>query len=80
MPAPVKFYEQLTQRLCKETDRKKQDELLDLWWAAENLATEWDAKEWGFDPEKWEFEKRDLIAKNDQKASLQSKVNNNKSE
>lgn len=63
MPAPEKFYEQLKERLRGETDRKVQDKLLDLWLATTQMATEWDAKEWGFDPDQWMREERDILAR-----------------
>jgi hypothetical protein len=48
-----------------------QDSLLDVWLDGRDMATEWDAEQWGFSPSGWmrkerlEMRKRQYMARND---------------
>jgi hypothetical protein len=67
MPAPVEFFNNITELLRDEPDRKLQDKYLDLWNRAELLVTEWDAGQWGFDSMNWMKYERDQLARLDPK-------------
>ncbi len=53
MPAAPKFYDHLISLLRAASLREQQDSLLDIWIDASTRATEWDADQWGFAPDKW---------------------------
>lgn len=48
MPASPEAFENLSQHLRRASSRQLQDGLLDLWLEYRDLATEWDADQWGF--------------------------------
>ncbi len=53
VPASDKFYEHMVGLLLKAETRMAQDALLDIWIDSTTRATEWDADQWGFDPDTW---------------------------
>jgi len=54
MPAAPKAFERLASELTLATNPVRRDELLDEWLDYRDCATEWDAQQWGFDPDRWE--------------------------
>lgn len=56
MPASPKAFEALAVRLRYAKTPAGVDMLLDRWLDYRDRATEWDAAQWGFDPDGW-FEK-----------------------
>lgn len=53
MSAPETFYDALRAELAKTTNKRTIDNLLDFWNDSTNLATDWDAINWGLEPTKW---------------------------
>ncbi|MEU5976322.1 hypothetical protein [Streptomyces sp. NPDC047315] len=53
MPAHPNHYQRLATELATATRPARRDELLDEWLDWRDLATEWDAQLWGFDPDRW---------------------------
>jgi hypothetical protein len=51
MSAHPKTFERLSGELRLTTDPVRIDQLLDDWWDAQNLATNWDADQWGLNPD-----------------------------
>lgn len=58
MAASERAFEHLRTRLRGASDRPMQDEILDLWLDFRDLATEWDAQQWGFNPDTWMLKER----------------------
>lgn len=56
MPAPTIFFHNLTLLLERASTPEEYDELLDMWWDARTRASEWDADQWGLQPEMWNNE------------------------
>ncbi len=61
MPAADKAFERLTQRLIDAADADQIDMLLDHWFDIRNRATEWDAMQWGFNPDRWMSKSRERM-------------------
>lgn len=55
MPASEKHFNILRTCLEEAETREEQDKLLDEWLDLTNLASEWDARQWGFNPDRWCF-------------------------
>lgn len=53
MPASQAAFEGLAARLRLAADPGSVDLLLDQWLDYRDRATEWDAAQWGFDPDRW---------------------------
>lgn len=62
MPAHRKAYERLYRDIARATTRDAQDWRLDQILAIQQLATEWDADQWGFDPDRWMETERVVLA------------------
>ncbi|WP_258563016.1 hypothetical protein [Streptomyces phytophilus] len=50
-------------QLAAATTRSRQDELLDYWLDLRDRATEWDADQWGLDPDRWCAKERAEMAR-----------------
>ncbi|MFI9012615.1 hypothetical protein ACIGZI_01115 [Streptomyces griseus] len=53
MPAHPKAFQRIADQLATTTDPDHRNELLDQWLDIRDQATEWDARRWGFDPDRW---------------------------
>ncbi|MFF2571065.1 hypothetical protein [Streptomyces sp. NPDC058084] len=53
MPAHPAAFANLAARLRRTRNPVRRDQLLDIWLDIRDRATEWDARQWGFDPETW---------------------------
>ncbi|AZM53317.1 hypothetical protein DMA15_12570 [Streptomyces sp. WAC 01529] len=53
MPASPKAFAALAERLVAASTVEGRDALLDRWLDYRDRATEWDAAQWGFDPDQW---------------------------
>lgn len=53
MPAHPKAFASLAVRLAATADPATVDLLLDQWLDYRDYATEWDAGQWGFQPDRW---------------------------
>ncbi|MEW1630790.1 hypothetical protein AB0387_25950 [Streptomyces sp. NPDC089173] len=53
MPAHPKAFQRIADQLATTTDPDRRNELLDEWLDYRDQATEWDARRWGFDPDRW---------------------------
>lgn len=59
MPASPEAFERLARHIAgAEGNRLLQDGLLDIWLEYRDLATEWDADKWGFNPDRWMRQER----------------------
>jgi hypothetical protein len=58
MPAHPKAFARMANELRAARSRDHQDQILDRWNDAALLATEWDADQWGFDPDRWMAKER----------------------
>lgn len=65
MPAHPKAYAGLAERLAATADPVTRDALLDAWLNYRDRATEWDASQWGFDPDRWQERERAQLAARD---------------
>lgn len=63
MPAHPKAYALLAERLATTTDPTTRDQLLDKWLEYRQLATNWDASQWGFDPDRWQARRLTELAR-----------------
>lgn len=62
MAADNRAFEALAVRLRLAGDPGSVDMLLDTWLDYRDRATEWDARQWGFDPDRWfERERAELF-------------------
>jgi hypothetical protein len=53
MPAHEKAIKRLQRRVAAAKNREEQDAALDQILDVTQRATEWDADQWGFDPDRW---------------------------
>ncbi|MFD5883857.1 hypothetical protein [Streptomyces yangpuensis] len=53
MPAHPAAFAHLAAQLRRARDPAWRDHLLDIWIDIRDRATEWDARQWGFDPGTW---------------------------
>jgi hypothetical protein len=53
VPASPKAFTALAERLVAAGTTAERDALLDRWLDYRDRATEWDARRWGFDPDRW---------------------------
>ncbi|MDX3165848.1 hypothetical protein PV516_18860 [Streptomyces scabiei] len=53
MPAHPAAFAHLAAQLRRADDPVWRDQLLDIWLDIRDRATEWDARQWGFDPDRW---------------------------
>ncbi|WP_282795751.1 hypothetical protein [Streptomyces sp. CC224B] len=53
MPAHPAAYGRLAAQLRLTPDPDLRDQLLDTWLDYRDLATEWDARQWGLQPDDW---------------------------
>lgn len=58
MGAHPNAFERLADRLRRTKVPFVRDQLLDQWLDFRDRATEWDAKQWGFNPDKWMSKER----------------------
>lgn len=65
MPASEVAFEYLANRIRETSDRAKQDGLLDIWIDYRDRATEWDAEQWGFNPDTWMLKERNMMYMSD---------------
>jgi hypothetical protein len=61
MPASPGVFKTLGLHIKAAKDRRLQDSLLDMWLEYRDLATEWDADQWGFNPDRWMRQERALM-------------------
>ncbi|MEU3399529.1 hypothetical protein [Streptomyces filamentosus] len=52
-PAHPAAFAYLAARLRRARHPDQRDQLLDIWLDIRDYATEWDARQWGFDPTSW---------------------------
>lgn len=62
MPAHPKAMKRLHWLLTQATTRPGQDQVLDEILDTQQRATEWDADQWGFDPDRWMASERTVLA------------------
>lgn len=53
MGASPEVFAALAERLTQSRDRQLLDELLDQWFDYACRVTDWDAEQWGLDPDRW---------------------------
>lgn len=53
MPAHPAAYARLANRLRETTEPATRDQLLDQWLDYRDHATDWDADQWGLNPDQW---------------------------
>ncbi|MFI6465696.1 hypothetical protein [Streptomyces sp. NPDC050538] len=53
VPADRKAFDVLAERIAAAATPEVRDVLLDQWLDYRDRATEWDARRWGFDPDRW---------------------------
>ncbi|MFF4791882.1 hypothetical protein ACFY2M_19435 [Streptomyces sp. NPDC001276] len=58
MPAHPRAFQRLANQLAATTDPAKRDVLLDEWLDVRDRATEWDADQWGLNPDGWCLKER----------------------
>lgn len=63
MSAHPDAFKKLSKDISRTKDRKIHDELLDRWLDYRDRATEWDAQNWGFDPDTWMAKERAELVK-----------------
>jgi hypothetical protein len=62
MPAHANAYARLYRKVAATDDRARQDQLLDEALGYQQLATMWDADQWGLDPDNWCLAERNELA------------------
>lgn len=58
MSAHPLAFQRIAKDLTATTNPDRRNELLDEWLDARDRATEWDADQWGFDPDGWCLKER----------------------
>lgn len=63
MSAHPDAFARLAERIRRTENMSVIDSLLDQWLVYKNLATDWDAQQWGFDSQRWMRKERAELAK-----------------